>query len=97
MTKLDEETLMAYVDGQLDRQRAAEVEALLVEDAEARATVRMFQDSAITSQSGKRMPVSIDSVLVHGDTPGAADLAALVRARLQQSGLQVRPISQHRN
>ena len=59
--------------------------------------VRMFQDSAITSQSGKRMPVSIDSVLVHGDTPGAADLAALVRARLQQSGLQVRPISQHRN
>lgn len=46
MTKLDEETLMAYVDGQLDRQRAAEVEALLAEDAEARATVHMFQDSA---------------------------------------------------
>lgn len=46
MMKLDEETLMAYVDGELDPHRAAEVEALLAEDAEARATVQMFRDSA---------------------------------------------------
>lgn len=46
MTKLDEETLMAYVDGELDPRRAAEVEALLAEDAEARATVQMFRNSA---------------------------------------------------
>lgn len=59
--------------------------------------LRMFQDRAITSQSGKRMPVAIDSVLVHGDTPGAAQLAGLVRARLAQAGLQVQPLSQHRS
>lgn len=59
--------------------------------------LRMFQDRAITSQSGKRMPVAIDSVLVHGDTPGAAQLAGLVRARLEQAGLQVQPLSQHRS
>jgi surface antigen len=46
MTKLDEETLMAYADGELDPGRAAEVEALLAEDAEARATVQMFRDTA---------------------------------------------------
>lgn len=45
MTKVDDETLMAYVDGELDPRRTAEVEALLAEDAETRATVQMFRDS----------------------------------------------------
>ena len=71
MTKLDEETLMAYVDGQLDRQRAAEVEALLVEDAEARATVRMFQDSAATVRQ------AFDGILRE---PAPARLLAAVNA-----------------
>ena len=51
MMKLDEETLMAYVDGELDPRRAAEVEALLAEDAEARATVRMFRDTTARIRS----------------------------------------------
>lgn len=46
MAKLDEETLMAYVDCELDLARAAEVEAALAEDPEARAIVRMFRESA---------------------------------------------------
>ncbi len=55
----------------------------------------MVRDGAITSQSGLRLPVAIDSVLVHGDTLGAAGLAAQVRERLQQTGLRVCPLSQH--
>lgn len=46
MSTLDEETLLAYVDGQLDPARAAEVEARLAEDPEARETVRIFRESA---------------------------------------------------
>lgn len=69
----------------------------VIHDPEAviERVLRMVQDGAITSQSGKRMPLSIDSVLVHGDTPGAAGLASLVRERLQHAGVQVRPLSQH--
>ena len=63
MTKLDEETLMAYVDGQLDRQRAAEVEALLVEDAEARAKAV----SAAKVQIGKACKfVGQNAIQLHG-------------------------------
>lgn len=46
MSTLDEETLLAYVDGQLDPARAAEVEARLADDPEARETVRVFRESA---------------------------------------------------
>jgi len=69
----------------------------VIHDPEAvlERVLRMVQDSAITSQSGKCMPLSIDSVLVHGDTHGAAGLASLVRERLQQAGVQVRPLSEH--
>lgn len=46
MSTLDEETLLAYVDGRLDPTQAAEVEARLAEDPEARETVRLFRESA---------------------------------------------------
>lgn len=68
----------------------------VIHDPEAviQRVLGMVQDGAITSQSGKRMPLAIDSVLVHGDTPGSASLASLVRERLQHAGVQVRPLSQ---
>lgn len=47
MIELNEETLMAYVDGQLDPQRRAEVEAALVHDRQAQAMVQQFRDSAL--------------------------------------------------
>jgi UPF0271 protein len=63
-------------------------------DAVGERVVRMLQDRAITSTTGKRMPVRIDSVLVHGDTPGAATLATLVRDRIEAAGAIVAPVSQ---
>jgi UPF0271 protein len=56
--------------------------------------VRMLQDKAITSINGVRLPVQIDSVLVHGDTHGAAALATKVRDRIEASGASVVPVSQ---
>jgi UPF0271 protein len=39
----------------------------------------------------KRIPVGIDSICVHGDTPNAVALAKAVRARLETAGFSLRP------
>ena len=52
-------------------------------DQIAQRVVRMVQDNAITAASGKVIPVKVDTVCIHGDTPGAVDLARAVKDALQ--------------
>lgn len=59
-------------------------------EAAARA-VEMVSDGAIRSMNGKRVPVGIGSICVHGDTPGAVEMARAVRAALEQAGIALRP------
>jgi surface antigen len=47
MKQLDANTLVAYVDGELDTESATLVETLLAEDADASRTARLLQDSAL--------------------------------------------------
>lgn len=59
---------------------------------EAASTVlRMVEERALFSVNGKRLPVEIDSVCVHGDNPAAIALARTVRARLETAGLTLEP------
>ena len=46
MKQLDANTLVAYVDGELDKEAATFVETLLAEDADASRTARLLRDSA---------------------------------------------------
>ncbi|MEE4378370.1 MAG: hypothetical protein V2J55_12805 [Candidatus Competibacteraceae bacterium] len=46
MTKLDDETLLAFADGELDSQQMELVATQLTNDPEARETLRIFQESA---------------------------------------------------
>lgn len=46
MKQLDANTLVAYVDGELDTESAGMVEALLAEDEEAREMTRLLRESA---------------------------------------------------
>jgi len=43
---------------------------------------------------GTRVPITLDTICVHGDTPGAAALAARIRAALATSGIDVKSIGQ---
>ncbi|HEU0154725.1 MAG TPA: LamB/YcsF family protein, partial [Stellaceae bacterium] len=68
--------------------------AVLHDPNEAAARVQaMVREGAIISQSGKRIPVAIDTVCVHGDNPAAVAMAALVRAKLEQAGIAIRPLA----
>jgi UPF0271 protein len=55
-------------------------------DEAIRHVLRMIGEQAITSVNGKRMPVAIDSVCVHGDNPKSVQLARALRAALEAEG-----------
>ena len=57
----------------------------------AERVVRMVQDRAVVSVSGKTIKVQLDTVCIHGDTPGAVEIARAVRQALKDSGIEVRP------
>ena len=55
--RIDLETLVSYVDGQLDERETGRVEAALAQDAEARETVRGLRESAELLRSAFNEPV----------------------------------------
>jgi len=55
--------------------------------------LRMVQDQAITSVTGKRIPVAIDTICVHGDEPTAVEMARTVRATLEANGVTLKPFA----
>ena len=58
--------------------------------AAAARAARMVADGAVVSLSGRRVPVGIDSICVHGDTPGAVGHGrARCAAALEAAGIAV--------
>lgn len=54
--------------------------------------LRMATDRAVDAVDGSVVRLDIDTICVHGDTRGAADLAARIRRALDASGVQVKPV-----
>jgi UPF0271 protein len=53
--------------------------------------VRMVQDGAVVSVTGKVIKMRTDTVCIHGDTQGAVDIARGVRQALKDAGVDVVP------
>ena len=51
---------------------------------------QMVKESAIITESGKRIKTQIDTVCVHGDTPDAIEIAKSVREAIESSGIKLR-------
>jgi UPF0271 protein len=68
--------------------------ALIHEPDTVVARVRqLLNDGTVTSYGGARIPMSVHSILVHGDTPSALELARRVRSEIQAQGARLVPIS----
>lgn len=58
--------------------------------------VAMVKAGAIITESGKHIPVRVDTICLHGDTPTAVQIAQSVRSALEDSGITVQTFEGHR-
>jgi UPF0271 protein len=59
------------------------------DDAIAARAVRLATDGLVVADDGTEIRVEVDSLCVHGDTPGAVAMAGAVRSALAAAGVQV--------
>jgi len=62
-----------------------------VEDVMARA-VRLVTEGRVTAITGEEVEMPADTICLHGDTPGAAELARTLRQRLEAAGVTIVPM-----
>src|SRR5690606_32671622 len=62
-------------------------------DAIAERMLRLVQTGEIETITGRSVRVQADSICVHGDSPGAVEMARRIRARLEQAGVALRPFA----
>jgi 5-oxoprolinase (ATP-hydrolysing) subunit A len=58
-------------------------------DAVAERAVAMVRDQRVIAVDGTPLPVAVETICIHGDTPGAATLAQRVRVALELAGVHV--------
>jgi 5-oxoprolinase (ATP-hydrolysing) subunit A len=69
-------------------------DALVTDAGEVAArAVRMALDHAVVAVDGSVVRCRVESICLHGDTPGAVELAVRVRAALQEAGVPLSPFA----
>jgi UPF0271 protein len=51
--------------------------------------VMMARERMVVAMDGSRINLELETICVHGDTPGAAALATRIRQTLTESGIRV--------
>lgn len=78
-----------HADGSLVSRREA---GSVLHDANvvAQRMLQLVVEGGITSIEGQFTPIQADSICVHGDTPGAIEMARQVRQLLEAQGIMIR-------
>ena len=57
----------------------------------AAQAVSFLRDGGVRTHDGGFVPMEVDTLCYHGDTPGIVEIAAAVRDALKREGIEVRP------
>jgi 5-oxoprolinase (ATP-hydrolysing) subunit A len=57
--------------------------------------VGMVRDGRVIAADGAPLAIRVDTLCIHGDAPGAAELGRRLRQGLEQAGVRVRPLRGH--
>ncbi len=57
----------------------------------AERALRLVTEGVIETIDGQDLALSIDSLCIHSDTPGALEMATAIRHRFDEAGISVRP------
>lgn len=49
----------------------------------------MVKDKSVISIEGETVPISTQTICVHGDTPGAVEMIRSIRAKLEQNDIRL--------
>jgi UPF0271 protein len=79
----------AYTDAGTLVPRTLEGAVITDPDTVVERSLSLARSGEVVSHSGKRIEVRARSLCLHGDTPGAVELARRVRERLEASGVRV--------
>jgi UPF0271 protein len=81
----------AYEDDASLMSRSKQGSVLHDAAAIAERVLRMVNDQAVVSVTGKVIKMPVDTICVHGDTPGAVAIARQVREMLEKNGHRLAP------
>jgi UPF0271 protein len=71
------------------------LDSVIKDEAAVLARVRrLLLDGTVVTYSGKALAMKARSILLHGDTPGAVQLARTIRSEIEAAGGRIVPISQ---
>jgi UPF0271 protein len=78
-------------DGSL---RSRKLDGAVIHDPKVAAerAVRIARDGVVGAYTGEEIPLQVDTLCVHGDTPGAVEIVKAIRQRLEEAGVELSPM-----
>jgi UPF0271 protein len=62
--------------------------------AAAEQAYLLATEKRVVTRTGKSVPLEIDTICIHGDEPSAVPVAQAVKARLDQAGIEIVPLTE---